>query len=234
MSAQPMPWAGSCAGCTREDRPFCRGPQTIRDAFDRHGLPGSFPRGALLFNEGESARGIFMICEGRVKLTTTSAEGRTLIARIAGPGDVLGASATLLGIPYETSAEVLESSHITFLGRDSFLGMANAADAALQIARELSATYDTVQKDLRRMALAQTTTERLTSFLLDWCERSGEPGPGGVRIHVGFTHEELGQMIGTTRETVTRILGALKKQNLVRVHGATMYVDVKRLAAASC
>jgi CRP/FNR family transcriptional regulator len=225
-----MPWTGSCAGCTREDRPFCRGPKTIRDAFDLHGLPGTFPRGALLFSEGERARGIFMICDGRVKLTTTSAEGRTLIARIAGPGDVLGASATLLDTSYETSAEVLDPSHVTFLGREAFRGMATAADAALQIARELSATYEAIQRDLRRMALAQTTTERLASFLLDWCERSGEPGPGGVRIHVGFTHEELGQMIGTTRETVTRILSALKRKNLVTVHGATMYVDVARLA----
>src|SRR5688500_6184019 len=105
MSVLPMPWAGSCAGCTRKNRPFCRGPQTIREAFDQHGLPGSFPRGTLLFSEGEQARGIYMICDGRVKLTTTSTEGRTLIARIAGPGDVLGASATLLQNQYETSAE---------------------------------------------------------------------------------------------------------------------------------
>ena len=61
---------------------------------------------------------MFILCSGRAKLTTSSSEGKLLIVKIAEPGEVLGASATILGKPYEVSAETLEPAlHFLLAGR---------------------------------------------------------------------------------------------------------------------
>lgn len=215
-----------CATCEPAEGSFCAALPDIRNTMTAAGVPISYPRGAVLFVEGKPARSVFVVCEGKLKLTTSSAEGRTLIVQIAEPGDVLGLSAALLGRGYETSAEAIEPVHVTCLSRDTFLGLASSsATVALELARQLSSTFDAAQHEIRRLVLSQTTLERLIRLLLDWCAKKGEKGPGGVRLHLSFTHEELGQMIGTTRETVTRALSELRRKEALVTRGSTMYVN---------
>ena len=219
----------SCADCDLEGRSFCATP-VVHRALTASAVPVTYPRGSVLFMEGEISRGVFVICEGKVKLTTSSAEGRSLIVRIAEAGAVIGVSATVIGRSYETTAEAVEPTTVHVLPKDVFLGMAaGSPEAAMAVARELSGMYDTAQRDLRRLALSQTTAERLIRLLLDWADEQGESGPGGVRLHIAFTHDELAQMIGTTRETVTRALGDLRRKKAVIIRGATFYLDVPAL-----
>src|SRR5512141_1664362 len=82
-----------------------------------------YPRGSILFAEGEAPRGVFILCSGRVKLTASSTEGRTLILKIAEPGEVLGLSAAILGKQYQMSAETLEPSQVNFVKRNDFLSL---------------------------------------------------------------------------------------------------------------
>ena len=112
----------SCADCTvRTDHLFCNMSTSTLAAMDAVKFTSFYPKGSTLFVEGENPRGVFVICSGRVKLTTSSSEGRTLIVRIAGPGEVLGASGAILGRPYELSAETLEPAQLNFIGRDDFM-----------------------------------------------------------------------------------------------------------------
>src|SRR5205085_8884852 len=84
-------------------------------------------------------RGVFIICSGRVKLTTSSTEGKTLIVKIAEEGEVLGASATILGKTYEVSAETIEPSQVNFIKRDDFLKFLNTSpEACMHTAQQLS------------------------------------------------------------------------------------------------
>jgi CRP/FNR family transcriptional regulator, cyclic AMP receptor protein len=220
-----------CAECDLRDRRFCSVP-VIHETMSAAAVPVTYPRGSTLFMEGEPSRGVFVICEGRVKLTTTSAEGRSLIVRIAETGAVIGVGATVISRPYETTAEAVEPTTVHVLPKDAFMAMTSGTpQAALTVARELSDMYDTAQRDLRRLALSQNTSERLIRLLLDWGGRNGESGPGGMRLHVAFTHDELAQMIGTTRETVTRALGDLRRRKALIVRGATFYLDVAALKA---
>ena len=219
----------NCAECDLQGRAFCA-PPAIHRTLSASAVPVTYPRGSVLFMEGEASRGVFVLCEGRVKLTTSSAEGRSLIVRIAEAGAVIGVSATVVGRGYETTAEAVEPTTVHMLPKDAFMAMTSGSpEAALAVARELSDMYDTAQRDLRRMALSQTTSERLIRLLVDWGKRSGETGPGGVRVHVGFTHDEIAQMIGTTRETVTRALGDLRRRKAILVRGATFYLDISAL-----
>jgi CRP/FNR family transcriptional regulator len=216
----------TCVDCTvRAERLFCNMSQATVASMDSIKFTGVYPKGSLLFVEGEQPRGIFILCSGRAKLTTSSSEGKMLIVKIAEPGEVLGASATILGKPYEVSAETLEPSQLNFIKREDFLRFLNAnAEVCMHTAQQLSEKYHAAQREIRSLGLSQTTGEKLAKLMLDWCARDGETTPKGIRLKVLLTHEEIAQMIGTTRETVTRLLSDLKRRKIIDVKGSTVLV----------
>lgn len=216
----------NCSECrVRADRLFCNMSVSAVEALDTVKFTGLYPKGSLLFVEGEEPRGVFILCSGRAKLTTSSTEGKTLIVKIAEAGEVLGASATILGKPYEVSAETIEPSQLNFIKRDDFLKYLNShAEACLHTAQQLSEKYHSAQREIRSLGLSQTTSEKLARLLLDWCDRGGEQTTKGIRLKVLLTHEEIAQMIGTTRETVTRLLSDFKKKKILDVKGSSMFV----------
>ena len=136
-----------------------------------------------------------------------------------------GACAENLGKPYEVSAETIEPSQLNFIKRDDFLKYLNShAEACLHTAQQLSEKYHSAQREIRSLGLSQTTSEKLARLLLDWCDRGGEQTTKGIRLKVLLTHEEIAQMIGTTRETVTRLLSDFKKKKILDVKGSSMFV----------
>jgi CRP/FNR family cyclic AMP-dependent transcriptional regulator len=219
----------TCTDCTvRAERLFCNMSASSISAMETVKFTGVYPKGSLLFVEGEQPRGVFIICSGRVKLTTSSTEGRTLIVKIAEEGEVLGASATILGKAYEVSAETIEPAQVNFIKRDDFLKFLNTSpEACMHTAQQLSEKYHSAQREIRTLGLAQTTSEKLAKLILDWCDRNGEVTPKGVRLKVLLTHEEIAQMIGTTRETVTRLLSDFKRKKMIDVKGSTLLVIQK-------
>ena len=220
--------AESCSTCPqRQANGFCNMGQEPMEALEAIKFTATYPKGALLFVEGEQPRGVFILCRGRAKLTTTSTEGRTLIVKIANPGEIIGVSAAILGRPYEVSAETIEASQVSFVRRDDFLHFLSAySEACMRTARQLSEKYESAQREIRSLGLAHTTSEKLARLLLSWTQ-SGEETPNGTRLQVLLTHEEIGQMIGTTRETVTRLLSEFKRKKLISVKGSNVFVLAK-------
>lgn len=216
----------NCAACKPgTERLFCNMSPAALKTLDAIKFTSVYPKGSVLFVEGEEPRGVFILCSGRAKLTTSSSEGRTLIVKLAEPGEVLGASATILGRPYEVSAETLEPSQLNFIKRDDFLRfLSSHADACMHTAQQLSEKYQAAQREIRSLGLAQSTSEKLGKLLLEWCALHGETTPKGVRIKVLLTHEEVAQMIGTTRETVTRLLSDFKRRKIIEVKGSTIVI----------
>ena len=216
----------TCTECTvRAERIFCNMSAASIGSIDAIKFTGVYPKGSLLFVEGEMPRGIFILCSGRAKLTTSSTEGKVLIVKIAEPGEVLGASATILGKAYEVSAETLEPSQLNFIKRDDFLKFLNtSAEACMHTAQQLSEKYHAAQREIRSLGLSQTTGEKLAKLILDWCHGNGEETPRGIRLKVLLTHEEIAQMIGTTRETITRLLSDFKRRKILDVKGSTVIV----------
>ncbi|MDP9191421.1 MAG: Crp/Fnr family transcriptional regulator [Acidobacteriota bacterium] len=219
-----------CSECSlrQADGFFCNMSPEPVEAMDSIKFAGAYPKGSLLFVEGEQPRGVFILCSGKAKITTSSSEGRTLIIKIASPGEILGVSAAILGKPYEVSAETLEASQVSFIRRDDFLRFLNAySEACMHTAEQLSQKYESAQREIRTLGLSQTTSEKLAKLLLDW-SASGEETPQGMRLQVLLTHEEIGQMIGTTRETVTRLLSDFKRKKLISVKGSSLFLLAKQ------
>lgn len=216
----------ACAEChVREERLFCNMSQKAVEALDSIKFTGLYPKGSLLFVESEQARGVFILCSGRVKLTTSSTEGKTLILKIAEPGEVLGLSATILRRTYEVSAETLEPAQLNFIKGEDFIRFLNVhPEACLHTARQLSEKYHSAQREIRSLGLSQTTSEKIARLILDWCDRNGEITANGIRLRIVLTHEEIAQMVGTTRETITRLFSDFKRKKMIDVKGANFYV----------
>jgi CRP/FNR family cyclic AMP-dependent transcriptional regulator len=216
----------SCLSCPhREDRLFCNLPPAAIQALARITSPAVYPRGATLFVEGQSPRGVFILCSGRVKLSTCSADGRTLILRIADQGEVLGLPATVTEKSYELTAEVIEPTQANFIPRQDFLNfLREHGEIALRVAQQLGETYHSAIAEMRTIGLSHSAGEKLARFLLDLSTDHAEKN-GEIRLTLTLTHEEIAQMIGTSRETVTRSFGEFKKKNLLQVKGSTIIIN---------
>ncbi|MGE0407480.1 MAG: Crp/Fnr family transcriptional regulator [Candidatus Korobacteraceae bacterium] len=214
-----------CSECTlREKYLFCDLPIPALEHLDRIKSTAAYPKGALLFLEGQAPRGIFVLCAGRAKLSTSSADGKTLILRIAQPGEVLGLSAAISGKPYEVTVEILEPAQANFVSRDHLLDfLRQHGEVAVRVAQELSNNYHSAYQEIRSLGLSSSAAEKLAKLLLEWSAEA-EPGPGGVRMHMTLTHEEIAQLIGTSRETVTRALGEMRRSQLIQIRGASVII----------
>ncbi|HEY6389111.1 MAG TPA: Crp/Fnr family transcriptional regulator [Candidatus Acidoferrum sp.] len=218
----------SCLSCPhREDRLFCNLPPATVQRLAAITSPASYPKGATLFVEGQAPRGVFILCSGRVKLSTTSADGKGLIVRIAESGEVLGLPATVTGKPYELTAEVIEPAQANFIAREDFLVfMREHGEAALRVAQQLGETYHSAIAEMRTIGLSHSAGEKLARFLLDLSANHGD-GKGEIRVTLTLTHEEIAQMIGTSRETVTRLFTDFKKKQLLQVKGSSLIIKDK-------
>ena len=219
----------SCLTCKmRAEHIFCDLPTTALQTFESIKYATAYPKGAILFVEGQVPRGVFVLCKGRVKLTMGSADGKTLILRIAEPGEVLGLSATVSGKSYELTAETMDPCQVNFVKREDFLRfLKEHSDACFRVAEQLGDKYTSACRDLRTVVLSHSAAEKLAKLLLEWCANSGEGAKAVPVVKVALSQEEIAQMIGTSRETVSRLLADLKKQQIVQSKGRTLLIRNK-------
>lgn len=181
-----------------------------------------YPGGTTIFTEGEAARGIFVLQSGRVKLFICSGEGKTLILRLAKPGDVLGIPGTLSGKQYEVTAETIGPCQMAFIKRELFLRLMNAHQPiCLAVAQQLTNIYSSACHEMRCLGLSHSASGKLAKLLLEWPLTNGDTP---ARIKFVFRHEEVAQMIGTSRETVSRLFVEFKKRKLVELNGSTLHI----------
>jgi CRP/FNR family transcriptional regulator len=183
-----------------------------------------YPKGAMLFIEGQQPRGVFVLCSGKVKLSTSSREGKTIITKISDSGDVLGLNAVISNRPYEVTAEMMEPGQGNFIPRDSLMHMLkDYPEMAVRIAQQLSRNYFTAYEEIRTLGLAASPSEKFAKLLLTWSTKSAQ-SDGSAQVKLTVTHEEVAEMIGTTRETVSRLFSEFKKKQLMQLKGATLVI----------
>jgi CRP/FNR family transcriptional regulator len=218
-----------CLSCKmRAEHIFCDLPPNALHSFEAIKYATAYPKGAVLFVEGQGPRGIFVLCKGRVKLSICSTDGKTLILKIAEPGEVLGLSATVSGKTYELTAETIDPCQVNFVKREDFLRfLKEHSDACFRVAEQLSDKYNTACREIRSLGLSHSAAEKLAKLLLEWSSKSGESNKQEPRVRLSLTHEEIAQMIGTSRETVTRLFAELKKRQIVLSRGATLVIRNK-------
>jgi CRP/FNR family cyclic AMP-dependent transcriptional regulator len=244
----------SCVECTvRGAHCFCSLNVDALQHLDQMGAEVRYRAGDRILEEGAPAEVICVICKGTLKLTTSSRDGRLLLLRIVGPGDVLGLASALKGTAYEGTAEALEACEVRVIARTDFLDfMENFRGVGLNAAEAVAREYGSAVLSARRLALSGSAAGKLASVLLDWGRMSARRGQAAtpiagdvrskkspveaaLRFRMPLTHEELGHMAGISRETATRVLTKLKGEGLIEMEGERMVLrSPERLEQLYC
>lgn len=216
-----------CLKCAfREHRLFCNLPHDALARLQAIKATSVYPKGTLLCLEGRAPRGIFVLCTGRAKLSTTSTEGKSIILRIAEPGEVLGLTASVANTPYEATVETLEPSQANFISQTDFTRfLQEYPEVGMKVAHQLTHNCKCAYNEIRSLGLSNSAPEKIAKLVLQWAERPLSPPPGkkheGISIRVTLTQDEIAQLAGSSRETVSRVLGGFKKKGWLRIKGAT-------------
>jgi CRP/FNR family cyclic AMP-dependent transcriptional regulator len=215
-----------------EGKTFCDLSPAVVDALELESLTTTYPTGAVLFAEGQAPRGMFIVRRGRVKLSICGSDGRTLILRIVEAGGALGVAAVVAGYKYEATAETQEPCEISFLRQSDLLRlMRQHGELALWVTQHISHDYASTCREIRDLILSDSASEKLARLLVGWLDQNTDArNPSQMKL--ALTHEEIGQMIGTSRETVSRLFAGFKKQHLIQQTGATLVIP-SRLALES-
>jgi CRP/FNR family transcriptional regulator, cyclic AMP receptor protein len=215
----------NCATCpVREEHLFCNLSLPALQKLNEIKSTAVYPKSAMLFIEGQLPRGVFVLCKGKAKLFTSSSEGKTVILKVAEAGDVLGLNATISNRPYELTAEMVEPGQANFIARDALLQfLRENGEIAVRLAEQLSRNYYSAIEEVRMLGLASSPSEKLAKLVLSWsanAAKSADPS----HIKMSLTHEEIAEIIGTTRETVSRLFSEFKKKQLLQLKGATLII----------
>jgi CRP/FNR family transcriptional regulator, cyclic AMP receptor protein len=206
------------------DKTFCDLPPAVAEALEQAALTTSYPTGAVLFAEAQSPRGIYIVRRGRVKLSICGSDGRTLILRIVGSGCPLGVASVVSGRPYEATAETQEPSEISFLRQSDLLRLMRVhGDLALWVTQHISQDYASTCREIRDLILSDSASEKLARLLMGWLDENTQ-SKTPCQVKMALTHEEIGQMIGSSRETVSRLLAGFKKQRIIQQTGSTIMI----------
>jgi CRP/FNR family cyclic AMP-dependent transcriptional regulator len=206
------------------DKTFSDLPLAAAEALEQAALSTTYPTGAVLFAESQSPRGVFIVRRGRVKLSICGSDGRTLILRIVDVGCPLGVAAVVSGRPYEATAETQEPSEVSFLRHSDLLRlMRQHREIALWVTQHISADYASTCREIRDLILSDSASEKLARLLVGWLDQNTK-SKNPCQVKMALTHEEIGQMIGSSRETVSRLMAGFKKQHLIQQTGSTIVI----------
>lgn len=219
-----------CLNCTlRNKNSFCNLKEENLKILDSFKITNAYPKGSTLYMQGQNTNGVYILCQGRVKLSTCSKDGKVIILHIAEAGEVLGLSSAVSSTPHLATAEVLESCQVNFIKKEDFLNfLRQNSEAALSVVKQLGQNYQNAYFQICSLGLSNSVADRLAALFLTWC-KSGYESQERVHLKISYTHEEIAQMIGTSRETVTRLLKDFKERNLIMLKGSDLIIHNKRM-----
>jgi len=213
----------NCESCElRSERLFCNLAPEPLQTFDSIRCVTAYPKGALLFVEGQAPVGIFLLCKGSVKMSVCAGSGKIVVVRMAKPGEILGLSATLSDRPYELTAETAEACQVSFVKQNAYLRfLQDYPEACFKVTQQLSERYRLACEEVRWLGLLRAADQRLAKLLLDWSTMHGKPED---YLELPLTQEDIAQLIGTARETVSRLFIHLKNEGVIDWAGPVLII----------
>ena len=191
-----------------------------------------YPPGTTLFAEQQAPDNVLFLLQGQVKLSLNSSAGRRVILGVACAGETLGLASALSESRYDTTAETVSPCMIASITGDDFRGFLKSHPSAyVDVARELCLECARACEQVRRLGLTVTASEKLVRFLLEQCAVAQQT-ERGTRLFCALTHTEIGECIGVTRETVTRLFSDFRSRELLESRGSTLIISDRRALQA--
>ncbi len=193
------------------------------------------PRRHVVYLPGDPGDLVFFLVGGRVKCSKVSRDGKELILAYRRPGDVFGELCVLDGKPREEMVEVVKSAIVVVVPREIFAGLLlEDPKLAFEFARIVGQRRRSVEHRIEHL-IFRDVSAKLAALLLELAGEFGrDDGDGGVRIDVRITHQEMANLVGSTRETISMMLAQFRKRGIVDTDARTITVrDVQALRALS-
>jgi CRP/FNR family transcriptional regulator, cyclic AMP receptor protein len=219
----------NCQECKLHNQSsFCNLPREALIELDRIKHARTFAPGDQLFNEGSPVDEVMIVCQGCATLTLSSSNGKALVLGVSEAGEVLALSSAISGRHHEVSAEAIGKTTVASIHRPEFLKfLERFPPAALNAGAELSRKMNRAYDKIRLVGAGLSVRQRLAAWLLSLQENYSNRDD---LITVALTHEQIAQILGVSRESVTRGLSELKKRKIVEVRGIHVHVrDRNRL-----
>ncbi|HUJ31150.1 MAG TPA: Crp/Fnr family transcriptional regulator [Candidatus Acidoferrum sp.] len=185
-------------------------------------------RGALLFSEGDSCAGLFLVASGKIRIFKLSASGREQVLAVEGPGSSFAEIPVFDGGNYPASASALEDTRVLFISRKDFQNFCREhPEVALKVLAVVGSRLRRLVAIIEDLSFT-TVRQRLIALILRLAQAGGTPSKEGVRLELTKTHQDLAAELGTVRELVSRNLSRLQAEGFLEVDGRK--ITVKDLA----
>lgn len=212
-------------GVFESGKPWNKSLRKFVDALDPVKSIVNLPKHAKLLEEGQMPEGIFVLLRGSVKLFVALKGGKMLILRFVQSGEVLGLSATISSKPAEYTAETLSSTQFLYVPREDFLALLEEhPEICISVVEVLSHQLREAVNIIHYSAGSQPAVEKLADLLEKWAAESGQMTEHGVEFKLPLTQEEIGQMIGVSRETVSRLFADFEEQGILELEGSRVRI----------
>jgi CRP/FNR family transcriptional regulator len=191
--------------------------------------------GSVLYREEQVPTGIFILCNGRAKISISSRRGSVVILKVAEAGEALGLEAFFANKPHEETAVLLDSCQVKFIPAEELRTfLVQHGEASLRAAHQLGTNCRSARQQIRRIGLSVSGRERLVRLLITWANPERRKQAQETIVSAPFTHQEIAQMVGSSRETITRALNSLKRKDVLEIRNRTLIVknvdELERLA----
>ncbi len=190
----------------------------------------TYKKGEELFSEGQKPQGMFCLREGKAKIYKHCFDGREQVTRLVFPGEFMGLKALLSGNPYTVSANTLEDTVVCFIRKSDFFQlMIKCPEFTQAIIMAMSKLLEEAEN--RMISLAhKPVRQRLAETLLFLNRSFHATTPAYPKSYLNLTRADLANIIGTTPETVIRLLSEFKEDHMIMIRGRKIYVmDVPKL-----
>lgn len=174
--------------------------------------------GEMLFQKGDPGDSLMAIMSGRIKISTLSESGKEVVLNILGPGEMFGEIALIDGRERTADASAMAPSELLVIQRRDFMPfLERRPDVSARLLVVLCERIRWVS-DLYEDAVFLDLPARLSKQLLRLAKAYGEPVPNGIMISLKLSQQELGNLMGTTRESVNKQIGAWREEGLISVN----------------
>lgn len=177
-----------------------------------------------LYLPGDPSSSVYLLKRGRVKIANTAPSGKAVTFDILEPGEVFGELEVLQGAPHSTSAEALDDALICVIRRkefDQYLAM--HPNVTIKLTKLIGLRLKKIQRRVEDLVFRDVPA-RLAHLLSELGKSEGNTSPQGVRLKVNLTHQEMVNLIGCSRETVSATIGQFREDGLIHTDGRTVVI----------
>lgn len=192
------------------------------DAIAKVAISRSYSKGSIIILAEEEGDTLFIISQGQVKVSIVSEDGREAILALLGEGAVFGELSLLDGKPRSANVVATEATNLYMVRRSDFLQLLyKVPQIAVGLLAELASRLRKTDRKIEGLALLDVTS-RISETLLQLADEQGEEQKTGIMLKNRPSHQQLANMAGTTRETVSRVLKRLESQGYITTRGRSI------------